>query len=247
MLETTSVNKNTTTAAEPVELAALETTPTSKKPKEPRKKQSFERYEQLDSDVELLLHVHAVRLLCLGLKAPNQVGLLHFAKLTHVLWLAAKNDDPYAEWRLMELYEHMARVQQELKKLEERCQQRLSQLRGLQVNVYSNPRPFRLKLRFGSPFGFMASYVIADLDYVERQFYTLNRLGIVLEGQKTLTDCLEKMQEILCKPLQWPNTGVTRQDIHAKNGKAQQVMAEFGEVPKAILNKTLKFAFLPKK
>ena len=55
------------------------------------------------------------------------------------------------------------------------------------------------------------------------------------------------MQEILCKPLQWPNTGITRQDIHAKNGKAQQVIAEFGEVPKAILNKTLKFAFLPKK
>ncbi|MBS0351415.1 MAG: DUF1845 family protein [Proteobacteria bacterium] len=62
-----------------------------------------------------------------------------------------------------------------------------------------------------------------------------------------MSDCLKKMQEILIKPLQWPNTGITRQDIRAKNAKAQQVVAEFREVPKSILNKTLKFAFLPKK
>ena len=52
-----------------------------------------------------------------GFGDPDKVGLLRFAKLTYILWLAAKNDDPYAEWRLMELYEHMATCAEGIKKV----------------------------------------------------------------------------------------------------------------------------------
>jgi integrating conjugative element protein (TIGR03761 family) len=209
-------------------------------------KAKLDKHERLQSEVELTLHVKAVRLLCLGYTDPDKIGLLRFAQLTNVLWTAVKNDDPYAEWHLMELYEYIARLQEELKKLEERCNQKLSQLRGLKINLFSNPNPFKLELRFASPFSFMASCLIADLDYVERQFYTLRRLGLVLEGQTIISGYVPKVQELLRKPLQWPNTGITRQDIRELNAKARKVVAEFGEVPEPILNKTLKFAFLPR-
>jgi integrating conjugative element protein (TIGR03761 family) len=211
-----------------------------------RNKAKLPKHEQLVNDVELTLHIKAVRLLCLGYNDPDKIGLLRFARFTHVLWTAAKNDDPYAEWRLMELYDHMTTLREAIKKLEERCQQRLLQLRGLKISLYSNPDPFKLELRFASPFSFMASCLIADLDYVERQFYTLKRLGLVLEGQTTVTGFVPKVQEILRKPLAWPNTGITRQDIRELNAKARQVITSLGEVPDPIMNKTLKFAFLPK-
>jgi integrating conjugative element protein (TIGR03761 family) len=203
--------------------------------------------EYLLSDVELTLHAKAVRLLCLGYRDPDKIGLLRFAQLTNALWSAAKNDDPYAEWRLMELYNAMAGLDEEIKRLENRCQQRLSELRGLKITLYSNPDPYKLNLRFANPFSFLAAILMIDLDYVERQFYTLRRLGIVLEGQGVLTGYVPKVQEILRKPLSWANTGITRQDILDHNEKAQQVIQTFGEVPDAILKKTLTFAFLPKK
>ena len=224
----------------------LSSVASSQEPEHKNNKTKPLKYDQMVNDVELTLHTRAVRLLCLGYGDPDKIGLLRFAKLTYVLWLAAKNDDPYAEWRLMELYEHMTTLREEIQKLEERCQQRLSQLRGLKISLYSNPDPFKLELRFASPFSFMASCLIADLDYVERQFYTLRRLGLVLEGQSTVTGFVPKVQEILKKPLEWPNTGVNRRDIRELNAKARKVISTIGEVPEPILNKTLKFAFLPK-
>lgn len=202
--------------------------------------------DYLSNEVELFLHTKAVRYLCLGYDDVDKVGLLRFAQFTHVLWVAVKNDDPYAEWHLMQLYDQMTDLQEAIKKLEGQCQQRLSQLRGLTVGIYSHPDPFKLQLRFASPFSFMAACLLADLDYIERQFYTLRRLGIVLDGYPTVTGFIPKVRAVFKKPLQWPNTGITRKDLRENNAKAQQVRAIAGEVPPPILNKTVKFAFLPK-
>ena len=231
------------------ETATDKETPTVTSHLEPelkKNKAKLPKRERLLNEVELTLHIKAVRLLCLGYTDPDKIGLLRFAQLTNVIWGAAKNDDPYAEWRLMELYDQMTTLREAIKKLEERCQQRLSELRGLKISLYSNPDPFKLDLRFASPFSFMASCLMADLDYVERQFYTLRRLGLVLEGHTTVTGFVPKVQALLRKPLLWPNTGVTRQDIRELNAKARSVISSMGEVPEPILNKTLKFAFLPK-
>lgn len=230
------------------ETAVIENLPAStlERPLE-KTKMGIKKKERLLSEVELTLHVKAVRLLCIGFLDEDKIGLLRFAQLTNGLWSAARNDDPYAEWRLMELYNEMAVLDEEIKRIENRCHEKLSQLRGLKITLYSNPDPYKLNLRFATPFSFMAATLMVDLDYVERQFYTLRRLGLVLEGHKTVTGYVPKVQEILRKPLSWTNTGITRQDIHDNNAKAQRVIEVLGEVPDAILKKTLTFAFLPKK
>lgn len=202
--------------------------------------------KRLLSEVELSLHTHTVRWLCLGYGDDSKIGLLRFAQLTQMLWSAVKQDDPYAEWHLIQLYDQMTALWDTIKQVENNCQQRLSQLRGLTVTLFTNPDPFKLQLRFASPFSFMAACLLTDLDYVERQFNTLKRLGLTVEGYPTITGFAPKVRAIFKKPLQWSNTGITRKDIQENNAKAQQVRATAGEVPPPILNKTVKFSFLQK-
>lgn len=52
------------------------------------------------------------------------------------------------------------------------------------------------------------TFALKECGYVEQQFYTLQRLGMVLEGHKTVTGYVPKVQEILRKPLSWINTDI---------------------------------------
>ena len=56
------------------------------------------------------------------------------------------------------------------------------------------------------------------------------------------------MQEILKKPLQWPNTGVTRQRYSCElNAKAQQVIAEYWGSTQTDLEQDIKICVFTEK
>jgi integrating conjugative element protein (TIGR03761 family) len=202
------------------------------------------------SHVALELHTKTAINLVHGHWKPGRLGLFQFVKVITQLWRAVKEDDVYAEWYLMQIYEAIEKTREEFKQYEEELKSKMGTMRGFQLDLFSNPDPFKIPLKFSIPFGFMAAYLVENVDYLTRQTFTLNRLGVLINKNTTSSALSGKVQKIFSIPMKWHYTGVTRKDIEEKNQKAQKAEQMLRDkIPtklfKALLNKEIKFRFLP--
>jgi len=198
------------------------------------------------SEISLVLHNPIAQSLVQGSWGYKRMGLLQFAKLMQSLWQAAKEDDPYAEWYLMRTYEQITLLKEEVKNAEIMCQKKFDQLRGLEVQVVDNIKPVKFPLKFSTPFGYMAAYLIADLDYFFRQTNILKQLGILIEEHYKPAYFVQKTYVLFAHSRRWQYTGVTRKDIKENNQMAQKARGLMGNIPMPILNNELQFLFLPR-
>lgn len=199
---------------------------------------------RLAPDIHLVLHTRAVQSLCKGSRRESVTGLLAFASWMQRLWQAVKQDDPYAEWYILKLYDQLNQIRDAIKAVEMHGQQQLSKLRGLEVQLFTHTDPLKVPLRFGSPFSYMAAYVLGDLDYALRQTFTLERLGIVLDPHHDARKFFPEFRKFFGLARQWKATAVTRQDIIDNTEKAKKAQLLMGDVPLPILNKQIKLKFL---
>jgi integrating conjugative element protein (TIGR03761 family) len=137
------------------------------------------------SHVALELHTKTAINLVHGDWKPGRLGLFQFVKVITQLWRAVKEDDIYAEWYLMQIYEAIEKTREEFKQYEEELKNKIGTMRGFQLDLFSNPDPFKIPLKFSIPFGFMAAYLVENVDYLTRQAFTLNRLGVLINKNTT--------------------------------------------------------------
>lgn len=202
----------------------------------------------LNTDIQIVLHTRIVQSLFNGSWRHGKLGLIQFAKIVSSIWTAAKQDDPYAEWYLMKTYQALFSAREQVKKIEATLTEHFSTLRGIEVNAYMNTKPITHPLTFSTPFGFMGAYLIADVDFILRQYLTLERMGISLHNENiSIKQIVQLVQDAFSVPRHWRRTGVTRQDISENNQKASRANEKLGDIPESILHKQITFAFLPKK
>lgn len=197
----------------------------------------------LDGDIDLTLHTKLAQSLLEGNWSHGNLGLWQFALKVRELWKGHRADDPYADWYFMKLDEKIHTIREDIQALEHYCQQRLAQLRGFKIKVFENPQPIQLALKFAIPFSYMGASLLADLDYVTRQAYTLRHVGQLLEPKQLPMRIKMRLRQLFSVPLGW-KIQVTRQDIRENNALAQEAKQKMGEIPTAILNRELKFVYL---
>lgn len=206
----------------------------------------------LVSHVTLKLHTHTAISLIDGKWQPGHMGLLQFVTAVNYLWRAVKEDDLYAEYYLIKIYEGIESVREDFKRHEEEMTCKMQNLRGFSLDVFANPEPLTLPLKFSTPFGFMAAFVIENADYLTRQIFTLNRLGLMSRKDRASINIFNKVQKIFALPIYWKYTGVTRKDIQEQNQKSIQAKQLLKiNMPdtlfEALLNKQIKFSYLPRR
>lgn len=202
--------------------------------------------KKLSTDVTITLHTNIAQSLFKGSWRPGKMGLLQFSSAIIHIWNAARNDDPYADWYLLKTYQALCDARENLNVIEAQLTPYLNNLRGITIGSCSSVKPIQHPLQFSTPFGFMGAYLIADFDYVLRQHLMLERLGIPLKEDITIKRLVELVQKVFSVPRGWQQTGVTRKDVLESTLKAVHAKEKLGEIPPAILNKEIKFAFLPK-
>jgi integrating conjugative element protein (TIGR03761 family) len=209
--------------------------------------QDFKSKNHLNSDVQIILHTRISQSLFNGSWKIGKMGLLQYAKITTTLWNASKQDDPYADWYLLKSYQALFDAREKLKSVENEISSQMTKLRGIAVNDSVCSAPITCPLKFSTPFGFMAAYLIADVDFIIRQLLTAEKMGI-LAAKKIISikEVSHLVQEVFAMPRKWRHTGVSRKDIIENNQLAQQAKELLGEVPAAVLNKEISFSFLPK-
>ncbi len=199
-----------------------------------------------ESSFQLILHTKIAELLLDGDWRFGRMGLTQFASLMTTLWKAAKEDDPYAELFLLKTHEAIQITKEKLKTYETQLQQQMTELRGIELNLFSITTPNKYPLYFATPFSYMAAMLIEQVDYVNRQLLTLARIGLVPKDQLSVRDLMREIKTLFQLPMQWKYTGVSRKDMLENNQKAKQAIALLGEIPAAVLNQEIEFAFLPK-
>lgn len=200
----------------------------------------------LKAKITLELHCAQAQLLFHGKWQHGQRGLTQFAKLMSILWHAAKEGDPYAEWYLLKTHDEIYSVKEGFKAIEAYLDGRLQQLRGIEIKIYSNEEPLKKELFMVTPFGFLGAQLLVDFDYIIRKALTLKKLGIHLKPERyDNPSMLRALRKLFSFPSRWHRTSITREDVLANNEKAQKAVMLMGELPDAILHHKLDFPFKP--
>ncbi len=198
----------------------------------------------LTTDFNLTLHTAPSYAIFTGEWAPGKIGLMQFTQFVQVLWKAFEEEDPYAEWQLLKIYEAAQSLKIKMQKQEILLRKQIRSLRGIQVKPFRNAKPFNASLRSANILVLMAGSLIAQTDYLTRQILILKQMGIVPQGQVRPQLYSEEIQKVFAFSQQWQQTGITRQDILDKNERAKKVGEKFGQLPEDILYQITPLLFL---
>lgn len=97
------------------------------------------------------------------------------AAILRSIWNLSANDNPYADWMLVQVSEHLDLLRQELKQAIQQYENVFTkdQERGLKVSVLKSRAPVKVELGFRSPYGYMVVDLILDFDYYTRVVKTM--------------------------------------------------------------------------
>lgn len=196
------------------------------------------------TDFILILHTAPSYVIFTGEWAPGKMGLVQFGRYVQMLWQGYEQEDPYAEWQLLRIYEAIQSLKRMMDEQEVLWRKQVRGLRGIQVKPFRNAKPFSISLTSVSILVLMAGSLITQADYLTRQILILKQMGIVPQGQARSQQFCEEIQKIFMLSQEWKHTGITRQDILDNNDLAKKVETKLGQLPENILFQKTSLPFL---
>lgn len=110
---------------------------------------------------------------------PGDRHIISFKKCGaayRLLWNLSTNNNPWADWALIELSRQRDELQRELTQSVAAMESTLEQMkanRGISYAIAMNPAPQSLPIRFKSPYGYALIESLAEFDYLVRLVRTL--------------------------------------------------------------------------
>ncbi|MES9887765.1 MAG: PFL_4669 family integrating conjugative element protein [Candidatus Sedimenticola sp. 6PFRAG1] len=179
---------------------------------------------------------------------PAITGLVGFANQLRVIWQAARNDDPYADWWLIKVHETLDRTRQLIKKRQTEVDTALDQMTSMDIVIAESSRPYRVPLRFANPYAYRGARLIADYDALVRTVLTGTHIGLfdreISDGFLKL--CTRKIRGAFALPQDYRFLGIDREAVRKGTGKAAQAVKCMGVVPEDIMSGELRAPLVPR-
>ncbi|CAB3669337.1 PFL_4669 family integrating conjugative element protein [Paraburkholderia rhynchosiae] len=144
----------------------------------PHEAQEISRIGQLGSDGADRMRLHtrdAMRLFLGRAVAPGESGHAmaggrRVAASLRALWSLSGNDNPYADWKLIEIADRISGIRRANELEQQHARQLLDAARekGLEYSVLQSREPAQVSLGFGSPYGYMIVMLLVELDWLVR-------------------------------------------------------------------------------
>jgi len=180
---------------------------------------------------------------------PAIIGLVGFADRLRVIWQAARNDDPYADWWLVKVHEALERVRDLVKNEQAALDAQLEQLTALEVAVAVSMKPYRIALQFANPYAYRGAQLIAEYDTFVRTLLTAHHVGLLngaaMEG--LLNTCARKIRGAFAVPQGYHFLNVDRAALQQGTANASRARQLMGEVPADVLNGAHQAPLAPRK
>jgi integrating conjugative element protein (TIGR03761 family) len=178
------------------------------------------------------------------------VGGRRVAAALRVIWYLSGNDNPYADWVLVDIGERISEIGISLQRETQRGEDRLSALkqRGLNFSVLQSRVPLQVELGFRSPYGYAVADLIVRYDYFNRVIKTLVRKDLLpdREGRSLIFSYTRRLRGMFEEPVRFERwlmreelRPLSRRDfLPAAEAEArkrvQAVMALLGPVPRDV-------------
>ncbi len=201
-----------------------------------------ERVGRLTGEAWLEIHTDQAQRLIRGRvrrgNKPAITGLLGFASQMNIVWQAAADDDPYADWWLIRVEEAIAAAQSFLAAQRVEVASVALDTFRFRVGISHSRRPQTLMLQFATPHAYRAAQLLGDYDALVCQCLTLKHVGACPAGQ--MGDLIElgahRLRRVFSLPQGYRVFALNRADVQHNTQRAQQAKAHLGELPRDILS-----------
>ena len=180
---------------------------------------------------------------------PAIIGLVGFADRLRVIWQAARNDDPYADWWLVKVHDALERVRERIRAEQTTLDAQFEQLGALEVTVAESMQPYRIALQFANPYAYRGAQLIAEYDTFVRTLLTSQHVGLLNAPamQSLLNANARKIRGTFALVQGYHFLGIDRAALKKGNANASRARAVMGEVPEDIMSGTHQAPLVPRK
>lgn len=158
----------------------------------------------------MVLHTREAYRLFIGrsLDVSKQLGPIvggsRVAAALRTIWYLSANDNPYADWVLVDVGERISEIGSSLQRETQRGEDRLLALkqRGLNFSVLQSRVPQQVELGFRSPYGYAVADLIVRYDYFNRVIKTLVRKDLLPdhEGRSLIYSYTRRLRGMFEEP-----------------------------------------------
>lgn len=206
----------------------------------------------LRSSMTLTLHTHHAARLWQGRIAREGMhaimGMAGYISVTNLLKQASGQDDPFADWFMLQLEEKLLHAKAEMLALTEQVS-RVERDLPTQIDIGDNLNihPVTLPLFIGSQLGFLAVYLLTDYDTLVRRVLLAHHTALI--GRSDMEIWIDRgahlMRSLFGLAQRYRLAGVNRGDMAANNARAREAVEKFGLPPQDILEGTRRSQFAP--
>ncbi len=169
---------------------------------------------------------------------PAIIGLTGFADRLRVIWQAARNDDPYADWWLIKIHEAIDASGAFIRDRQAELDSQLDQMTGLEVAIAGSLKPCRIPLQFANPYAYRAARLLSEYDTLVCTLLTARHIGL-LDSEATedlLKLCGRKIRSTFAVPQGYRFLKIDRASLSQGGGKSSNARQAMGEVPDDVLS-----------
>ncbi|CAD5366554.1 Integrating conjugative element protein [Rubrivivax sp. A210] len=187
-----------------------------------------------------------------GRQGYGQSGAKKVGAALRAVWYLSGNDNPYADFALIEAASRISTLVRELEKAITEMEDRLGQLkkRGLTYSVLKADPPVRVGLGFRSPYGYSVVNLVSTFDYYVRVIKTMVRKDMLSdkEGYAEVYTQTRRCRSIFERVI-WFQRYLLREEMRPltrldwlptadeeARKRVQAAVALFGELPREVFN-----------
>lgn len=207
----------------------------------------------LRGQVWLTIQTHQAQQLVRGrngtLDKPAIIGLVGFADRLRIIWQAARNDDPYADWWLIKVHEGIEAAESLIQQHQQAQDTLLQQMGSMEVTIATSRHPFRMPLQFANPYAYQGAKLLSAYDTLVRTALTAQHVGLLDSEscQGELKVCARKIRSLFCIPQGYRFLRVNRESLQKASGKSHDARQAMGEVPEDVLSGERQAPLFPRK
>ena len=139
--------------------------------------------------------------------APAIPGGRRFAAVLKSIWYLSANDNPYADWILIRVYQSLVTIRAQMAQAIAVREAEFEALRrkGLSLSVLGSRSPATVALGFRSPYGYATAEAIVEFDYHVRMVKTLvlkDRLSDG-DGRAAIREVGRGLRALFLEPIRW--------------------------------------------
>ena len=192
---------------------------------------------------EITLHTRMGHRLFYGRRREGSVqpiiGLVRFVSNTNGICEAARLDDPYADWRLLQIEESLVSAEAATREYLATVRELLDDgdARRVRVKSLGSVKPATFRLSFQYAYGFRGADLLALFDQLAESALSAKHVGRLFsdDWNRTVNQSARMVRHLFALSASFRYSGASRDDIAANNARGREAVAKYGELPADVL------------